>query len=122
NKQIVKELLQNVFMKGEMDKIATYINPTQYIQHNPNVPDGLDGLGTALTNMAKQGMQMEYTTIHKVMGEGNFVLTMSEGKLGGKPTAYYDLFRLEDGQIVEHWDVIEPILPKSEWKNDNGKF
>ena len=122
NKQVVKDLLEKVFMKGEMDKIATYINPTKYIQHNPNVPDGLDGLGQAMQMMAKQGMTMEYHTIHKVLGEGNFVLTMSEGKLGGNPTAYYDLFRLENGQIVEHWDVIAPIPPKSEWKNDNGKF
>ncbi len=122
NKQIVKDLLEKVFMNGEMDKIATYINPTKYIQHNPNVPDGLDGLGKAMKMMAKQGMSMEYEKIHKVLGEGNFVLTMSEGKLGGNPTAYYDLFRLEYGQIVEHWDVIAPIPPKSEWKNDNGKF
>ena len=122
NKQTVKALIQNVFMNGEMDKIATYINPTKYIQHNPNVPDGLDGLGKAMKMMAEQGMTMEYEKIHNVLGEGNFVFTMSEGKLGGNPTAYYDLFRLENGQIVEHWDVIAPIPPKSEWKNDNGKF
>ncbi len=122
NKQVVKDLLQNVFMKGQMDKIATYINPTKYLQHNPNVPDGLDGLGSAMKMMAEQGMMMEYSKIHKVLGEGNFILTLSEGKLGKEPTAYYDLFRLENGQIVEHWDVIAPIPPKSEWKNDNGKF
>ena len=122
NKQVVKDLLQNVFMNGQMDKIATYINPTKYIQHNPNVPDGLDGLGSAMKMMAEKGMMMEYSKIHKVLGEGNFVLTMSEGKLGKEPTAYYDLFRLENGQIVEHWDVITPIPPKSEWKNNNGKF
>lgn len=122
NKQVVKDLLEKVFMQGEMDKIATYINPTNYIQHNPNVPDGLDGLDQAMQMMAKQGMTMEYDTIHKILGEGNFVLAMSEGKLGGNPTAYYDLFRLENGQIVEHWDVIAPIPPQSEWKNENGKF
>ncbi|MEN0050422.1 MAG: nuclear transport factor 2 family protein [Bacteroidota bacterium] len=122
NKQVVKDLLEKVFMNGEMDKIATYINPTKYIQHNPSVPDGLDGLGSAMKMMAKSGMTMEYDKIHKVLGEGNFVLTMSEGKLGGSSTAYYDLFRLENGQIVEHWDVIAPIPPKSEWKNENGKF
>ena len=122
NKQVVKDLLENVFMKGQMDKIATYINPTKYIQHNPLVPDGLDGLGSAMKIMAEQGMMMTYTKIHKVLGEGNFVLTMSEGTVGAEPTAYYDLFRLENGQIVEHWDAITPIPPKSEWKNDNGKF
>lgn len=122
NKQLVRDLIENVFMNGEMDKIATYINPAKYIQHNPSVADGLDGLGNAMKMMAENGMTMEYAAIHNVLGEGNFVLVMSEGKLGKQSTAYYDLFRLENGQIVEHWDVIAPIPPKSEWKNDNGKF
>ena len=65
---------------------------------------------------------MSYETIHKVLGEGNFILTMSEGKLGDDPTAYYDLFWIENGLIVEHWDVITTIPAKSEWKNDSGKF
>ncbi len=39
-----------------------------------------------------------------------------------KPVAYYDLFRVENGKIAEHWDVIENIPPQSEWRNQNGKF
>ena len=122
NMQVVKDLLENVFMKGQMDKIANYISPTTYLQHNPQIGDGLDGLGSAMKAMGEKGMMMTYEKIHKVLGEGNFVLTMSEGKLGEQHTAYYDLFRLENGLIVEHWDVIAPIPPRSEWKNDNGKF
>lgn len=123
NKQTVRDLIQKVFMNGEMDKLATYFNPQTYLQHNPAVADGLEGLGNAMKYFAENGMVMEYTKLHKVLGEGNFVLSMSEGKFGkAEPTAFYDLFRLENGQIVEHWDVIAPIPPKSEWKNDNGKF
>ncbi len=47
---------------------------------------------------------------------------MSEGSFGTVPTAYYDLFRVEAGRIVEHWDVIEPIAPAADRKNANGKF
>ena len=66
---------------------------------------------------------MKYDKVHKILGQGSFVLTMSEGQFGkGEHTAFYDLFRLEDDQIVEHWDVIQTIPPKSEWKNSNGKF
>ena len=66
---------------------------------------------------------MEYEKNHMILGEGNFVLAVSEGKFGkGEQTSFYDLFRLADGQIVEHWDVIETIAPESEWKNSNGKF
>lgn len=56
------------------------------------VPDGLSGLGGALEAMAKQGVTMKFDRVHKVLGEGNFVLTVSEGAFGGKPTSYYDLF------------------------------
>ena len=46
----------------------------------------------------------------------------SEGTFGGTPTAFFDLWRGEKGKIAEHWDVMDTIPPKSEWKNTNGKF
>ncbi|MEL7532216.1 MAG: nuclear transport factor 2 family protein [Bacteroidota bacterium] len=123
NKQTAREFIEKVLLGHEMDKVATYINPTNYIQHNPAVADGLEGFGEAMKYFAENGLVMEYTKLHKVMGEGNFVLTMSEGKFGqGDHSAFYDLFRFENGQIVEHWDVISTIPPQSEWKNENGKF
>lgn len=123
NKTIAREFIEKVLLNHEMDKVATYINPTNYVQHNPAVADGLEGFGAAMKYFAENGLVMEYTKLHKVLGQGNFVLTLSEGKFGkGELTAFYDLFRLEDGQIVEHWDVIAPIPPKAEWKNENGKF
>jgi predicted SnoaL-like aldol condensation-catalyzing enzyme len=123
NKSTVKDFIEKVLLNHEMDKVATYINPTNYIQHNPAIADGLDGFGAAMKYFTEKGLVMEFTKLHKVLGQGNFVLTMSEGNFGkGQHTAFYDLFRLENGQIVEHWDVIAPIPAKSEWKNENGKF
>ncbi len=72
--------------------------------------------------MAEQGIEMIYDRVHQVLADGNFVLAISEGTFAGKPTAYYDLFRVQNGKIAEHWDVMETILPKAEWKNSNGKF
>lgn len=123
NKKIVKDFVEKVIINHEMDKLTTYINPQKYIQHNSAIADGLDGFGAAMKYFAENGLVMEFTKVHKVLGEGNFVLTMSEGKFGkGEHTSFYDLFRLENGQIVEHWDVIEPIAAKESWKNNNGKF
>lgn len=123
NKKVVTDFIEKVLLGHEMDKLTTYINSTNYVQHNPAVADGLDGFGAAMKYFTDNGLVMEYTKLHKVLGEGNFVLAMSEGKFGkGENTAFYDLFRLEDGKIVEHWDVIQAIPPQSEWKNTNGKF
>ena len=65
---------------------------------------------------------IQYDQIHRVLSEGNFVLCISEGKRDGVHTSFYDLFRVADGVIVEHWDTIEVVPPRSEWKNENGKF
>ncbi len=63
---------------------------------------------------------MKYSTVHKVIAEGNFVFTMSEGTFGGAPTAFFDLFRVDNGKIVEHWDIISEI--PDEMAHENGKF
>lgn len=122
NKAKVLDLLVKAFIRGEKVDFTQYISPVTYIQHNSMAADGLEGLGAMIQEMAEKGIKMVYDKVHYVVAEGNFVLTLSEGTLADKPTAFYDLFRLEDGLIVEHWDVIAEIEPKSEWKNNNGKF
>ena len=122
NKALVKAFVEDILLNGRMENLAAYFDGDNYIQHNPNIADGLSGLGTALEAMAKQGIAMKYDRIHKVLGEGNFVLVVSEGSFAGKHTAFYDLFRVQNGKIAEHWDTIETIPPRSEWKHSNGKF
>ena len=122
NKTLVRNFVDDILVNGRMDKLTGYFDGDNYIQHNPNIPDQLSGLGKALGEWAKQGITMKYDTIHKVLGEGNFVLVVSEGFFADKHTSFYDLFRVENGKIAEHWDVIEPIAAKESWKNNNGKF
>ncbi|MEM6327449.1 MAG: nuclear transport factor 2 family protein [Bacteroidota bacterium] len=123
NKALVRSFVETVLIGGDTSDLTAFINPEHYHQHNSAVADGLDGLGAALQYFAENGLVMEYDQVHKILGEGNFVLAMSEGRFGaGDHVAYYDLFRLEDGRIVEHWDVIQTIPPQSEWANTNGKF
>lgn len=122
NKALIAQFIDNVLVNGAFDQLPTFINATQYHQHNTDIADGLDGLGAAIAALEKQGIKMIYHKNHAVLGEGNFVLAISEGTFGDKPVSYYDLFRVEAGKIVEHWDVIEPILAEAERKNQNGKF
>lgn len=122
NKARVEDFLTRVLIRHEQVDFTRYINPTTYLQHNPRVADGLEGFGAFMAEMAQQGISMDYTEIHEVIGEGNFVLTLSEGTLGANATAFYDLFRLEEGLIVEHWDVIGPMPGADAAHNEAGKF
>ncbi|MDK9778418.1 MULTISPECIES: hypothetical protein [unclassified Vibrio] len=124
NKAIVSDFVQTILMKGDMSQISKFIGEkdSDYIQHNVAVADGLSGLSVALKQLAEAGMPMMYSKNHLILGEGNFVLSVSEGQFMNQHVAFYDLFRVDNGKIVEHWDTIEAIPPKSEWKNGNGKF
>lgn len=122
NKSKVKEFLTKSLIENAEIDITKYISPETYFQHNPAVADGLDGFGAAMAEMAKNSKAMTYSKVHKVIGEGNFVLTLSEGSIGSDAMAFYDLFRLEDGLIVEHWDVIAPMPSGDAKHNEAGKF
>jgi predicted SnoaL-like aldol condensation-catalyzing enzyme len=117
NKALVRAFVDDILISGRMHRLAGYFDGDNYLQHNPQIADGLSGLGAAL-----QAMANKYSRLHRVLGEGSFVLTVSEGQFAGHDVAFYDLFRVADNKIAEHWDVIEAIAPRSEWKNSNGKF
>ncbi len=122
NKKVVTRLMNEAFLGNDYSKITEMISPKKYIQHNPQVSDGLDGFNDFLADLAEQNTTMSYSSSHQIIAEGDFVLTLADGTFGDQEVAYYDLFRLENGLIVEHWDLVSEIPPKSEWQNQNGKF
>lgn len=122
NKAKVEEFITKALIKHEKVDFTQYISPTTYLQHNPMVADGLEGFGAFMAELSKKGITMEYSKVHKTIGEGNFVMTLSEGSFGGKPQAFFDLFRLENGLIVEHWDVIADMPAGKLPEGYPGKF
>ena len=122
NRKLVQGFLYDVMQGNNLEKAPDYFDGDTYIQHNTGIADGVSGLNTALAALAEQGIAMVYDEVHQVLAQGNFVLAVSEGTFGGAPTAYYDLWRMEDGKIAEHWDVMETIAERSTWANENGKF
>lgn len=122
NRETVRNFLVDVMQNQHPEKTPEYFDGDAYLQHNTQIADGLSGLGAALAAMAEQGVEMIYDTVHMVLAQGDMVLAISEGTFGGAPTSYCDLWRVADGKIAEHWDVMETIADKSTWANDNGKF
>lgn len=119
-KALVGEFLQTVMVRGRLDRLHAFFDGDRLLQHSPNVPDGVSGLRGWIQELADKGADLHYHRVHRIGGEGDLVFAQSEGTLGGEPTAFYDLFRVEDGRIAEHWDVIQPVPATS--LNDNGMF
>ena len=120
NKALAVNIIQDVLMGQNPSNITNYI-AVDYIQHNPQIDNGLQGIQDAVAYLSSINNMFQYNTIHKVIGEGNFVLTVSEGTWNGTSNAFYDLFRMENGKAVEHWDVIQPV-PTTGLVNNNGMF
>ncbi len=119
SRKLVAEFAQRVLKDADYSVLTDYISTETYLQHNPEAADGLDGFGAAAASWAQEGKNLFYKTVHRVVAEGDLVLLQSEGEFG-EPVAYWDLFRVEDGKIVEHWDVIAPT--PAELPHGNGLF
>jgi predicted SnoaL-like aldol condensation-catalyzing enzyme len=121
NKAIAKGIVEDL-VNGRFERLPGYYDGDKYIQHNPWFPDGLSGTVTGLREWAKQGITLKYDRIDRVLGEGNFALVISECHFKGVHSCFYDLYRIENGKIAEHWDTIEEIPAAENHKNGNGKF
>jgi len=122
NRALVRSFAETVLVDGQLDRLTDYVDEDACAEHNPRLADGVSALRFALEDSHKGRRYIDYQRVHRVLAEGSFVLCISEGHLGGIHSAFYDLFRVAGNKLVEHWDTTEKIAPRSEWKNDNGKF
>jgi len=123
NREIVRSFVEEVLIAGSFDELKDYVDAESFTEHNPRTGDGLSALHVALSDPASTGgMAIRYDKLHRLLAEGNFVLSVCEGSLDGVHSSFYDLYRVAGDKLVEHWDTTEAIAPRSEWKNDNGKF
>ena len=123
NREVVKSFVDEVLIKRQLDKLERYIDDGCYTEHNPRIGDGLSTLRAALFDPAtNEDTTIKYDKLHRILAEGDFVLSVSEGSVNGVHSSFFDLFRIAHGKLAEHWDTTEAVPPRSEWKNDNGKF
>lgn len=113
----------DVFINGTQEEAFATLQSTfheDYMQHNPDGSDGIDGFLAAQTS-AEVVPRWEFTKLHKLIGEGNYALAISEGNHVGVHSVFYDLVRFEDGKVAAHWDVIQAV-PTEGLANDNTMF
>jgi len=111
NKKMVIEFYQELFGDKNPDAINKYIGD-KYIQHNPGLPDGKEALLNAVKIWFKDATK-EKVDFQHVSADGDLVFLHVRSKSGPKVRAIVDIFRIENGKIVEHWDVIQEVPEKS---------
>lgn len=119
SRALLEGFTAQVLVGKDYSVLTDYISLDQYDQHNPEAADGLAGFGAAAAAWGEAGKSLDYQTVHQIIAEGEFVFTRSEGSFG-VPVSYNDLWRVDGGRIVEHWDIIDPI--RANPPHDNGVF
>lgn len=121
NKALVYEFTKKILVDGELSSLSKYFADGALVQHSVHYGDGVQTFKVMVKAWQADG-KTAYHRIHLLLGEGNMVLVVSEGIYENQPAAFYDLYRLANDKIAEHWEIFETIPSRDTWKNSNGKF
>jgi len=117
NKSLLGRYYETFHIRGNHSGIEQYFAGDLMIRHEPGVRDGVAEF------MRDVEVLMQHRTIDEIkflLGQGDFVFIAARGTHEGEPCAYIDLYRMEDGKLVEHWGFPEKNRPQAQSKNSNG--
>jgi predicted SnoaL-like aldol condensation-catalyzing enzyme len=118
NKEIVLKVLKGAFIDRDPGVVETFFAPT-YTQHNPSIPNGPAAIAGLIGQLGKDFSYepgMEVAEGDLVMVHGRYV------GWGPKPMIGVDIFRVADGKVAEHWDVLQEEVPASATASGNPMF
>lgn len=118
NKALVAEFIDACLIGRRVDRMGDFISDEVFHQHSVGLGDGLAAFEAFYGD---EDCPLSYQECFLMVGEGNFVATLNQTRLNGQDMCQADIFRVENGKIVEHWDNAEPVPPREEWAN-SGKF
>lgn len=137
NATVITDFVQNLMNNHNFDYILEHYNDSSYVQHNRNLPDKITGLVSFLKEFVEDYPEYTYDVKH-IYVDGDFVIfhshaTLSKEDRGNdkKGMNIVDIWRLENGRIVEHWDSIQALdtfmrfyslLSGGQINNANGVF
>jgi predicted SnoaL-like aldol condensation-catalyzing enzyme len=123
NKKIVTDFYDKAINQKDFEAASVHLGD-KYIQHNPLAADGPEGLKNFLA-FAKQNIPNYRTEFKRIFADGDYVIVHAHARANpadpaDRGSAVMDIFRLENGKVVEHWDVVQPVPEKA--NNANTMF
>jgi predicted SnoaL-like aldol condensation-catalyzing enzyme len=120
NKKTVIAFEDAALNQKDFDEAKKYLGP-RYTQHNPTAPDGPEGLKGYIAFL-KEKFPQSRSEHKRVLAEGDYVMVHDHAvrEPGSRGLAIFNLYKLENGKVVEHWDVIQPVPETAQ--NNNGMF
>ena len=117
NKEIVLRVLKGAFIERDPTVVDRYFS-SDYVQHNPVIPNGAGAIAKLIPTLKDLSYE-----IGMVVAEGDLV--MVHGRYvgwGPKPLVAVDIFRVKNGKVIEHWDVMQEEVPASATVSGNPMF
>ena len=117
NKEIALEVLKRAFIDRDPTVVDQYFAPN-YKQHNPVIADGAAAIAKLIPTLTALNYEPGMA-----VADGDLV--MVHGRYTGwgpKPMVAVDIFRVEDGKVVEHWDVLQEEVPAGDTRSGNAMF
>lgn len=134
---LIADFVQLVMNDHDYDEARRRFANSSYVQHNRNIPDGMEGLLQNLVDLTKRFPEFSYDVKHAYV-DGDRVIFHSHATMRAKHRGndrqglnIVDVWRVVDGQIVEHWDAIQPLafsmrlynlVTGGRLRNQNGPF
>ena len=117
NKKAVVEFYNKALNDKDFEAASRYLGP-RYTQHNPSAADGPEGL-KAFLGFLRDKFPRSHSEIKRVFAEGDYVILHVHAvrEPGTRGRAIVDIFKLENGKVVEHWDVLQDVPETARNKN-----
>ncbi|HWU15373.1 MAG TPA: nuclear transport factor 2 family protein [Caulobacter sp.] len=119
NKQIVTNAYQRIFGDLDVSAVDDFMSK-DFVQHNPTIPDGPAGVKQLVQTLASQGVRKQQIEFKHVVADGDTVILHSRYEMSGSEWRFIDIYRVENGKLVEHWDAMMQ-MPDTR-ANDNPMF
>lgn len=122
NRELVTDFFIRTLIGGDYEGFREFTRDGVFLQHSPDIADGVEAVVDFLEDLRTSGEGLVYDRTHRTIADGQFVLTHSEGSINGKRHSYCELWRVEDGAIVELWDAIAEVPSDLDAVHSRGVF